>query len=197
MRGKRSPKIGDFKPGVLLQPLNITALLLQDKEAKLKRWRCTMLCVSSDKSWWWSFEDSGWSNPADFFGKPLSCLALRQMWMSGQMLQSDSSSLGVESSWTPRYLWDSAPHWLRLHRRCRSCCLPSKTQNSRAMEGPQKFPYTVTSVTSCWDHRVSAGCCPFQPILWRINQASSTAILQKGHHKQFSKNCADITRNFI
>lgn len=32
--GKRPLKIGDFKPVVLLQPLNITALLLQ--EAKLK-----------------------------------------------------------------------------------------------------------------------------------------------------------------
>lgn len=37
VRDKSSLKIGDFKPGVLLQPLHITALLLQDKEAKLKR----------------------------------------------------------------------------------------------------------------------------------------------------------------
>lgn len=93
--------------------------------------------------------------------------------------------------------WDSAPHQFRLHRRCRSCWLSSKTQSSRAMEGPGKFPCTVTSVTSCRGHRVSAGCYPFQPILWWINQASSTAILQRGDHKQFSKNSADITRNFI
>lgn len=93
--------------------------------------------------------------------------------------------------------WDSAPHQFRLHGRCRSCWLSSKTQSSKAMEGPGKFPYTVTSVTSCRGHRVSAGCYPFQPILWWINQASSTAILQRGDHKQFSKNSADITRNFI
>lgn len=70
-------------------------------------------------------------------------------------------------------------------------------QSSRAMERPQELPCTVTSVTSCWSHRASAGHYPFQPILWWINQVSSTAISQKGHHKQFSKNCADITRNFI
>lgn len=37
--GQKIPENWDFKPGVLLQPLNITTLLQQDKEAKLKRGR--------------------------------------------------------------------------------------------------------------------------------------------------------------
>ena len=127
-RGKRSLRIGDFKPGVLLQSLNIMALLLQDKEAKLKRWRYTTLCVSFDKSQrWLCFEDSGWSKPADLFEKPLSCLALSKTSTSGQILQSAGSSLwGAESSRTPRGQWDWAAHRLRLHRRRRSRSLFSK-----------------------------------------------------------------------
>lgn len=98
-RGKISLRIGDFKPGVLLH----MALLLQDKEAKLKRWRYTTLCISPDKSWQLCFEGSGWSKPADLFEEPLSCLALSKTLTSGQILQSAGRSLwGAESSWTLR-----------------------------------------------------------------------------------------------
>lgn len=174
MRGKRSLRIGDFKPGVLLQPLNITTLLLQDKEAKLKRRRLTTLCVSPDKSWQWPFEDSGWSNPADFLGSLCPALLWGKCGWVGKCCKVPAVFWERRAPGPRGAGWDLAPHWLRLHGRCRSCWLSSKTELESYRETTEislhrDFCHLLLRPQSkCWTL-----CLPAHPMVDKSSQQHS------------------------
>lgn len=159
--------------------------------AELKRPRYAKLKVLikatiSRHKQWLCFKNSRCSRSADLFKRPLSCFALNETSTSGWILWNDDCEVGAESSQTAR------GSELRLLRGCRSCSLLPAVQScgGTALFSPAPRLMPPSAKTERWSYHL-------QSVSRWINQACNAPMLQQGHNKQFSKNCADIIRFFF
>lgn len=164
----RSLRIWDLKPGTLIQFLCVISLLLSDKEAELKWATYTKIQVlieaaTSRHNQQLCLKASGWSESADLFTRPPSCLALNEASTRGRIEHNATCVVPRE---LPKPRGSVGPS---------SGCTGAQTSLLhsawRAAEGPHccPLPHSLCHLL------LGAGCYHLQPI-W-INQATHTLIL--------------------